>query len=66
MFEGVDNFSSKVCTETKNSPMQKSFQIHLLNFKSSLIAKEIRVYLLLLSKWWCYKLGLLQKSQLLN
>ena len=46
-FKGVDNFSSKVYTEYKNSPMQKSFQMCLLNFKSSLIAKEIRVYPLL-------------------
>ena len=51
-FKEVDNFSSKVHTETKNRPIQKWYQMGLLNFKSSFIANEISVYPLLLSKWW--------------
>ena len=51
-FKGVDNFSSKVHAETKNRPIQKWYQMCLLNFKISLIAMEIRVYLVLLSKSW--------------
>ena len=31
--------------------VEKWYQIHLLNFRSFRIAKEIRVYALLLSKW---------------
>ena len=42
--------------------VEKWYQMCLLSFKNSLIAKEIRVYPLLLSKWWCQKLGLRQKS----
>ena len=45
-----DNFNSKVHTETQNKPLQKWYQVCLLNFKSYPIAKEIRVYPLLLSK----------------
>ena len=48
--KGLTYFSNKVHTETKNRPIQKWYQMCLLNFKSSLIAKEIRVYPLLLSK----------------
>ena len=49
-FKGVDNFSSKVRTETKNRPIQKWYQMCLLNFKSSLAVEEFRVYPLLFSK----------------
>ena len=51
-FKGVDNFSSKIHTETKNKPIQKWYMMCLLHFKSSLTAKEIRFYKLLLSKRW--------------
>ena len=51
-FEGVNNFSSKIHTETKNRLIQKWYHMCLLNFRSSLIATEIRVYPLLISKWW--------------
>ena len=47
--KGVDNFSSEVHTETKNRPIPKWYQMCLLNFKSSFIAKEIEKEFILCS-----------------
>ena len=42
--------------------VEKCYQIYLVNFKSSVIAKQIGAYPLLLSKWWRWKFGLRQKK----